>query len=59
MLNQVLEKDPRNLTALTHLFNIEKNEPGNPRFHQTACKLLDLPTQDSGSWGQAYPTYDE
>jgi membrane associated rhomboid family serine protease len=59
LLNRVLEKDPQNLTALTHLYNIEKNEPENPRFHQTASKLLELQTQDSGSWDLAYKTYAE
>jgi membrane associated rhomboid family serine protease len=57
LLHRVLEKDPKNITAWTHLYNIEKNEPQHPRFHQTTAKLLALQVQNSDSWDSAYATY--
>lgn len=40
LMNQVLELDPENRAALTHLFNIEKLNPEREEFHATAAKLL-------------------
>jgi membrane associated rhomboid family serine protease len=41
LLEQALTKDPGHIGALTHLFNIHKNNPRDPRFHETTRQLLD------------------
>jgi len=40
ILDQALAKEPDNIDAMTHLFNIRKNEPQTPEFHAIASKLL-------------------
>ncbi len=40
VMNQVLEMEPDNRAALTHLFNIEKLNSGREEFHTTAANLL-------------------
>jgi TolA-binding protein len=40
LLEEVLTIDPRNRTALNHLFNIDKLKPNDDRFHKTAARLL-------------------
>jgi membrane associated rhomboid family serine protease len=40
LLEQALAKDPQHIAAMTHLFNIYKNSPQDPRFHQIARQLL-------------------
>ena len=39
-INQALEMDPDNRSALTHLFNIDKLTPQSDAFHATAARLL-------------------
>jgi hypothetical protein len=39
-LDQVLVQDPVNITAMIHLFNMDKINPESPQFHKTANKLL-------------------
>ena len=46
LLEQVLIKNPDDTRALTHLFNITKLTPENPKFHQTAARLLSLLSAD-------------
>ncbi len=59
ILKKVLVKDPYNISALTHLFNVEKQDPENQRFHETAKKLLSLLSQNSESQKTAYDIYKE
>jgi membrane associated rhomboid family serine protease len=59
LLHRVLEKDPKNITAWTHLYNVEKQDPQNARFHQTAGKLLALQMQDTDHWDRVYAAYIE
>ena len=40
VLKQVLDKDPENIDALTHLFHVDKLDPEGDRFHETAKKLI-------------------
>ena len=39
-LNDFLNRQPRHVAALTHLFNIEKLDPDHDRFHDAARHLL-------------------
>jgi membrane associated rhomboid family serine protease len=58
-LQQVLSKDPQNVTALTHLFNIEKLDPQKPRFHETAGRLLSLLCRDNHNQENAFNVYKD
>ncbi len=58
LLERVLETDPDNLTALTHLFNIDKLNPENEAFHRTAERLLPRLIGDNAA-PAAYDTYKE
>ncbi|MBW2607732.1 MAG: rhomboid family intramembrane serine protease [Deltaproteobacteria bacterium] len=59
LLNEVLEKEPGNLIALTHLYNVEKHNPESVRFHETAKKLLSLLIQSNEPPKTAYNIYKE
>ena len=59
LLEQVLTKDPGHTGALTHLFNILKNNSSDPRFHETARKLLDRLTSDSAHYPAAGQIFEE
>jgi membrane associated rhomboid family serine protease len=58
-LVQVLEIEPNNRNALTHLFNIDKLNPENERFHITASKLLGHLSHDKEALGIMHNTYRE
>jgi hypothetical protein len=59
LLGQALSKDPGHIAALTHLFNILKNDPRNPRFHETARQLLARLTADSSRHSTAGRVFEE
>lgn len=59
LLIEVLEEDPENLHALNHLFNIEKHDGDNPRFHEVAECLLTVVSEDMTEARQAYSIYEE
>ena len=59
LLEQALTKGPGHIGALTHLFNIHKNNPRDPRFHETARQLLDRLTTDSAHHNTAGQIYEE
>lgn len=40
LLEQALAKDPGHIAAMTHLFNIYKNRPQDPCFHEVTRQLL-------------------
>ncbi len=40
LLDQVLVKEPENIDALTHLFNVYKLDPESEKFHEIAKKLI-------------------
>ena len=59
LLGQVLAKDPQNIDALTHLFNIAKLEPETEEFHQTAKKLIFQLSRSYDSYEKANKIYLE
>ena len=59
LLEEVLEIDPHNKSALTHLFNVDKLKPRNARFHKTASRLFHLLTNDGDAHQTLYSTYKE
>ncbi|HHP7235581.1 MAG TPA: rhomboid family intramembrane serine protease [Desulfobacterales bacterium] len=59
LLRGVLQDDPDHRTALTHLFNVEKNLPDTAEFHQTASRLLGRLMADTGTWPKACEVYEE
>ena len=59
LLEQVLEIDPANREAITHLFNIEKLSPQDKAFHQTAARLLRHLSHDPSAHETLYKTYKE
>lgn len=58
-LEEVMAKDPRNVIALKHIFNIDKHEPDSDNFHKTAGQLLLSLSQNSSSHGTAFDIYLE
>lgn len=58
MLEQVLDIDPHNQNALTHLFNIDKLNPEAESFHKTAQRLLLRLCHDK-DYETVYAVYDE
>jgi membrane associated rhomboid family serine protease len=59
LLQQALTKDPGNIGAMTHLFNIHKNNPQDPRFHEIARQLLKHLTADSTRHTTAGKVFEE
>ena len=59
LLEQVLTKDPGHIGAMTHLFNIHKNNPRDPRFHEIARRLIDRLTIDSTQHRAAGQIFEE
>ena len=59
LLEQVLTKNPGHIGAMTHLFNIHKNSPQDPRFHEIARRLIDRLTIDSTQHPTAGQIFEE
>lgn len=59
LLEEVLEIDPDNQSALTHLFNIDKLNPEDERFNKTASRLLRRLTHGSEGFEALRSTYTE
>ena len=59
LLEQVLEIDPSNRDAITHLFNIEKFSPQDKAFHETASRLLRHLSHDPNAHETLYKIYKE
>jgi membrane associated rhomboid family serine protease len=59
LLEQALSRDPGHIAALTHLFNILKNDYRNPRFHETTRQLLARLTADSSCHNAACRVFEE
>jgi membrane associated rhomboid family serine protease len=59
LLEQVLTKNPGHIGAMTHLFNIHKNSPQDPRFHEIARRLIDRLTIDSTQYRTAGQIFEE
>ena len=59
LLRQVLAKDPENIDALTHLFNVYKQDFENEEFHQTAKKLIFQLCRSYNTYEKAHKIYQE
>ena len=59
LLNQLLVKDPGNIDALTHLFNIYKLDPENEDFHRTAKTLIFRLSRNYHTYEKANKIYHE
>jgi membrane associated rhomboid family serine protease len=59
LLHRIVARDRENVSALTHLFNVEKNMPACERFHATAAALLELLVRRKESWMRAHQIYIE
>ena len=59
LLEQVLDRDPENINALTHLFNVYKLDPENENFHKTAKKLIFQLSRSYNTYEKAHKIYHE
>ena len=59
LLEKVLVKEPENIDALTHLFNVYKLDPENPKFHQVTKKLIFELTRSYNTYEKAHQIYNE
>jgi membrane associated rhomboid family serine protease len=59
LLEQVLDRDPENINALTHLFNVYKLDPENENFHRTAKKLIFQLSRSYNTYEKAHKIYQE
>jgi membrane associated rhomboid family serine protease len=59
VLERVLEKDPGNTKALTHLFHIDKLQPESERFLATASRLFLRLTNDKAEHASVYTIFQE
>ncbi|MEN8243424.1 MAG: rhomboid family intramembrane serine protease [Thermodesulfobacteriota bacterium] len=46
LLQDVLKKEPKNIAALKHLYEIHKTDPEKPQFHTTAKQVLKLSSRN-------------
>ena len=59
LLGQVLAKDPENIDALTHLFNVCKLDPETEEFHRTTKKLIFQLSRSYNTYEKANKIYQE
>jgi tetratricopeptide (TPR) repeat protein len=59
LLRQVLAKDPENIDALTHLFNVYKQDSETEEFHHTAKKLIFQLCHSYNTYEKANKIYQE
>jgi membrane associated rhomboid family serine protease len=59
ILNEVLDKDPENVIALKHLFDIYKTKSEDKQFHHLAKRLLLLLSKDETKHDMAVEVYSE
>jgi tetratricopeptide (TPR) repeat protein len=59
LLEKVLEIDPNNRDALTHLFNIDKLNPQSEQYSKSASRLLRHLSNDSDAHEELYNSYHE
>ncbi|RZB33731.1 MAG: hypothetical protein SRB2_03842 [Desulfobacteraceae bacterium Eth-SRB2] len=59
VLNDVLNKDPENVTALKHLFDIYKTKSENRHFHKLTKRLLLLLSKDDTKHNMTVEVYNE
>ena len=59
ILEEVLAREPDNIDALTHLFNVYKLDPENAKFHQVTQKLIFELTRSYNTYEKAHQIYNE
>jgi len=59
LLEKVLAKEPDNIAALTHLFNVYKLDPADDKFHQVTQKLIFELTRSYNTYEKAHQIYSE
>jgi len=59
LLEVVLAREPDNIDALTHLFNIYKLDPDDAGFHEVTKKLIFELTRSYNTYEKAYDIYQE
>jgi len=59
LLEKVLAKEPDNIDALTHLFNVYKLEPDDAKFHDVTQKLIFELTRSYNTYEKAHEIYQE
>jgi len=59
LLQEVLKKEPDNVTALKHLYEIYKTAPENPEFHTTAKQVLLLSSKDGSTYNMTAEVYND
>jgi len=59
LLGQVLTKDPENIDALMHLFNVYKLDHETEEFHRTAKKLIFQLSRNYNTYEKANKIYQE
>jgi membrane associated rhomboid family serine protease len=58
LLEQARAMAPEDVGIMLHIFNIRKNEPESPKFHEVAGLLLERLTRDAGEGKKALEVYD-
>ena len=59
LLNKALAKDPKNVGAMIHLFNVRKTDPEDLKFHEIARRLLNRLSLDSADFETARKVYED
>ncbi len=59
LLEKVLAKEPDNIDALTHLFNVYKLDPEDDKFHQVTQKLIFELARSYNTYEKAHQIYSE
>ena len=59
LLQEALRRDPHHAAAMTHLFNLRKNDPGDPGFHRITGRLLMRLSRNAVDYDQAREIYEE
>ena len=59
VLEQILEKDPKNTAALIHLFNIDKLNAQSESFHKTASRALVCLSTNKENQQKVYDIFKE
>ena len=59
LFNQVLEQDPAHEIAITQLYNMAKQQPSSPVFHQSAARYLDYLLHHPPTWDRIPGLYQE
>ena len=59
LLVQALGQNPGNIDVMIHLFNLRKNDPGNPKFHEIAGRLLTHLSKNPADYARAQKIYED